>query len=789
MSFKPFYISSFEQESGESQYFEPFLIPEKAFQKLEDAVCWRGRILKRPGSRFLGRLRREVLTTTLTNQALGATYDVVDILSDAAIDLRAPAGALPETYAEIEPGSVSITVGGVTFSDSNLDGVLVGVPGTNSGTINYVTGALHLDFDPLNPIVVATNVDITFFYFPALPVMGLQRRESSSINDEQPIAFDTKYAYTISGTKFVELPSVAATTWNSDDWNLFWAHNYYINTTGRLYWVTNNNVGATPDPIRYYDGSTWTTFNPLLDGAGNRLQQCKVLISYKNRLIAMNTWEGNALPGTNYPNKIRWSANGDPTGANAWRENIVGQGGYLVAPTNEAIISAAFIRDTLLVKFERSSWKIVYTGNENLPFVFQKINTDLGCESPFSLVTFDKGVLAVGDKGITVDDSVNVARIDRSVPNVVFNIRNDENGNERVYGTRDFVSELTYWSYPDGSTSGPKPKFPNKVLVYNYINETWAKFNDSYTCYGDFQKLQNLTWADYADPHSEQWQMLNFPWNSGVSDALFPDKIGGNQQGFVSVITTAIDPQAANDTSLAIFAIDGTSVPCKITVPNHNLETGDFIKIAGIIGDGGGSGTNPNVLNNVPLSSSGSNLIFQVLYVNKDELALYKLESGSFVPVDIGGASYTGTYIGSGEVAILNKFDIITKEFSPFYVEGGQCRLGYVDFFLDRTEAGQFTANIFVDSSPYLSMNRDTTALVGTNVVSTAPENLSLIPYQELQAKIWHRVFAQTISQNFTIELTISDEQMADSEIDASSFDFTLHAMAFYLSQNARLVQ
>jgi hypothetical protein len=794
VSFKPFYINAFEQESGESQYYEPFLIPDKAFQKLEDAICWRGKILKRPGNKLLGRLRRELVKVTLTNQANGASYDVADVLDDTAIDVRDPAaGTTKEPYAEIEPGTVIITVGAITLTDPGKDGVLVGVPATHSGTINYVTGALHLAFNPA--LGIATNVTITFFYYPALPVMGLQRREASTVNNEQPIAFDTKYAYTIFGLKFIELPSAAATTWRGYDWNLFWAWNYYVNASGRMYWVTNNNTGAFPDPIRYYDGTTWTTFNPAITAAGSKLQQCKVLVSYKDRLIAMNTWEGAALPGTNYQNRVRWSVNGDPTGATAWRDDIIGQGGYKAAPTNEAIVSASFIRDTLLIKFERSSWKLIYTGNKNDPFYFQKINTDLGCESTFSLVSFDKGVLAIGDKGITMDDSVNVSRIDKNVPNAVFNIRNDENGDERVYGTRDFVSELTYWSYPDGTTSGVVPTFPNKVLVYNYINETWAKFNDSYTCYGDFQKLQTLTWADYSDVDHDFWSNLGFAWGAGVSDALFPDKIGGNQQGFVSIITPATSPGSSNDTTLSITKIDGTRNPCRITVPNHNLQSNQFIKIVGVIGDGGVSATNPEALNNVPIAHAGSNLIYKVFRISAHEVDLYKLVSGSFVTVDIGSAAYTGTYIGGGEIVVLNSFNIITKEFSPFYEQGSQCRLGYVDFFITRTESGQFTADLLVDSCPFFSMNKNTpsllgaTTLTGTNVVSTAPENLTLAPYQEFQSKIWHRTFTHTISQNFTLKLTLSDEQMANSTIDASRFPFAMHSIAFYLSPNARLVQ
>src|SRR3989304_10319510 len=157
MSYKPFYIANFEENRGLFQFFQPFLIPEKAFPKLEDAFAYRGTIRRRIGFTFLGRLTRCYTTpVTLDVQANGASYSVADLLDDPSIDVRNPVTGLPETNAEIEPGSLEITVGAVTFADNGA-GVLVGTPGTNSGTVNYITGAITLSFSPA--LGVATDVD------------------------------------------------------------------------------------------------------------------------------------------------------------------------------------------------------------------------------------------------------------------------------------------------------------------------------------------------------------------------------------------------------------------------------------------------------------------------------------------------------------------------------------------------------------------------------------------------------------------------------------------------------
>jgi hypothetical protein len=786
MGYQPFYISNFDENGGLNNFYESFLTPEKAFQTLEDAMCWRGKVMKRPCITKIGRLRRDLGTQTFDNQATGGSYIVADIFSDPNIDLRAtiPALGLPEPYAEIQPTTVVITVSGRIFTDPMGNGVLTEAGGS-SGTINYVTGALSLTFAP--PFGGLHNVTVQFFYFPGLPVMSLNRREADNINDEQNIAFDTKYAYTTLMGQFIELPSGTKFTWNGADWQLFWTTNFYTKTIGlardKFFWATNYNAEniapSIRDHINYYDGSDWFLLEPHVNPT-TFLEQCKILIGYKSRLIAMNLWEGPDIYNVfHYPNKIRWSVNGDPTDINAWREDIPGQGSYLYAPTNEAIISVAFIRDILVVKFERSSWRLSYTGNENLPFVFQKIDTDLGSESPFSLITFGKGLLSVADKGITVDDGMSVNRIDTNIPQQVFKIKNNANGTDRVYGIRDFVSELAYFSFPSFNTV----KFPDRVLVYNYNNATWAIFKDSFTCYGNYQRDSDETWAAFTDERYDTWAALYQTWNEGATSALVPNIAAGNQAGFVSALTPAIAPATVNSPTLFINALDVASIPCRITVPNHNLETGTFIKISGVLGI---SPLNPSILNNIPFP--GMNLIYRVTVIDQNTLSLEVWDTVALVFDGLDISAYVGDYIGGGVITVLNRFDIITKEFSPFYETSGQCRLGSVDFFTSTTPTGEFIAEIYINSNLSISMT-DQPSVLGTNIVFTKPENNALIPYQQFQEKIWHRMYIHAIAQNFTLEMTMSDEQMGRPDLDMSTEIFTLHALAFYLSKNARLVQ
>jgi hypothetical protein len=61
------------------------------------------------------------------------------------------------TNTPVVPGSVTITVGTITFTDPEEDGILVGDPPANTGTIDYETGAITLTFNPALAMDTAVN--------------------------------------------------------------------------------------------------------------------------------------------------------------------------------------------------------------------------------------------------------------------------------------------------------------------------------------------------------------------------------------------------------------------------------------------------------------------------------------------------------------------------------------------------------------------------------------------------------------------------------------------------------
>lgn len=674
MSLQPINLIGFDSQGGLKTNKKPFLIPDQAFQRLENAYAFRDRVRKREGVKFLGRLQRTLSGQTLGNTPAGPPNTVTfnDIFTTLGITGENP---------QIRVGSLVISVGApdtATFTDQGNGTFAVTGAGVASGSyIDYVTGKVVLQFTGLTG---GAAITANFSYYPGLPVMGIPQREIATLNTQQTIWFDTKYAYVWSGTAFTEF--IVGTSWDGTDSDFFWTTNYRgVNPEDRLFFATNfKNTAA--NPMRYTDGTTWTTFAPLVD-ATHILFQARILIPYFGRLLAFNVWEGtNIGSSVNIFNRCRFSQIGSPVAADAWRSDQFGKGGFLDAPTNEAIISATFLNNTLIVFFERTTWQLRYVGEYGLPFIWERIASDLGSESTFSSVLFNQNILSIGDKAITAADATGVARIDLEIPDEIFAFQNANNGPLRVQGIRDYQKELVYWCYADAFTQaapGTDVTFPNKVLVYNYRNNTWAIFRDNVTAFGTFQETTDITW----DSQVVYWDSEIVTWDDFDTQSRFPLIISGNQQGFVNFYQiqgpqgTAIVP-ANEQPSLSITGVSLSGNDVILTIVNHNLLQDEIIYLSNLMFI--------NSSTFLPVTTNLNDQLYKVQVVTSDTVRLSKWDfesqryynNFSYTP-DLS----TSTYIGGGLATLFPAPAIQTKDFNPFQTQGTQTKLSYIDFLLD----------------------------------------------------------------------------------------------------------
>ena len=664
-----------------------------------------------------------------------------------------------EASAELRIGSIKVHVGAQVFSEPTTpNGTLSNGTG-GTGTINYVTGALTIQ---TAPVLAVTAVAITFSYYPCLPVMGLRTQELYSTSTTNLIAFDTVYSYFYNGGWEIFPAGSTPTLWSGSDSQFFWTTNYWVDKSNfKVFWATNFNT-STPDPIRYTNGQSgtaWYDFAPIINAGGDTLINCLAMLPFRGRMCVFNTIEKSFATNipVAYPNRIRWAAIGNPFTvtspivtvttpgqANAWKDDIRGKGGFLDIPTSEAITSVGFVRDNLVIYCERSTWQLRYTGRSIAPFQIEKVNSELGAASTFSAVQFDTSLVGVGDKGIVECDSYQSRRIDVKIPDLVFYFSNENGGTIRVQGIRNFFQKLAFWIYP---LFGTKAIYPNRRLVYNYENDSWAIFTDSLTSLGTFQPIDNKKWIDFAELEpGNTWELQNYPWFDRPAD--FPAVVGGNQQGYVEIL----DQQVSNDESLTITSITGRdTMVTLVKVNNHNLENGQVIEISGILPISSFANLNYGIFSIIQDSSDPANVI---------QLWKYNPATGQFNTPQVDPSA--GIYIGGGQIAIRDNFSITSKKFN--YMDNGQAfQLGYIDILLANTEAGGISLNVYNDydnnqtsNDPFENSTNDTffNQVVPTNV------NLGT----DGGSKNWKRVICPTNANFVTIEWTLSNLQMVGPE-------------------------
>lgn len=248
------YIGNFAKGLTTSRL--PFVIDNDAFPTMYNFYSWRGRAKRKRGTIFLGQLEIQRQIAAMPNSWQLPSFNLVG-----------GAGNLITQYslggtASISPTTISLLIGGQTYTDLMEDGTLQGSAG-GTGTINYATGDFTITGGGASAVVGF------FSYFPGLPVMGLQDFDYISIPNLPNVstiypfllAFDTDYAYQVNQGMaqvfFYDVSYYKVTNnpviWTGADYQLFWTTNYQS-----ALWATNNKPGFNFKPLTNVAGVSVT---------------------------------------------------------------------------------------------------------------------------------------------------------------------------------------------------------------------------------------------------------------------------------------------------------------------------------------------------------------------------------------------------------------------------------------------------------------------------------------------------------------------------------------------------
>lgn len=235
-----------------------------------------------------------------------------------------------------------------------------------------------------------------------------------------------------------------------DDTNFIWFDNW----KGIAYFTNNK------DQIRKYDGSYVTKFNIDLDvegGPDNDVDTCLLIFHMKGRIILLRTTER----ATAHYQRLRWFEINSITAKD---------GKYTDAPRDDWIMGADFIGSELIVWFERGVMKIVYTGDPDTPFRWEEVDSVEGCYATMSLAPFANEIIAVGPTRFLTCDGREVTNIDDKIPDLLLTFKQTAIG----YCYALVIEELRQLLISYASASSDKP---DKALVMNYEENNFAIFN------------------------------------------------------------------------------------------------------------------------------------------------------------------------------------------------------------------------------------------------------------------------------------------------------------------------
>lgn len=758
MTHSPQTINKFETGLVQNQPNQ--ILVNDAFPVLYNALVFRNTVRRRLSWKLVGRLTRSYADESIGNSGASVwSFNIYTLL-----------GISGEANAAIDIGTVIIKIGAIEFTDQG-DGTLTSPTIGNSGTINYATGDIALTHTAGAGIASTA----TLSYFPALPAMGVFDRNNAS-NAFENIFMDTKYTYRfVPSSGFSQFPTGA--TWTLNDFNLPSPQNYWQDLNNLpIFWITNIK-GPTGDPIRYTNAqTTWYDFTPGIDGtavapnppnATNFLFQAKFLIPFRGRLFAFNTLEGPTI-GTsiNYTNRIRCSANTTPFDSasaiitqfnqTAWSDVVPGQGYQQDLPTTEPIIGAWSVMNQIVIKTSTKTWVLTHTGISVAPFKVDLLDDNEGSTSGFSASNMGSYITDVGSRTINNSSPVSVQSIDQKILNFVFSINRDNSGLSRVYSIRDFINRISSFIYPFQPMGANPVKFPNRRLIYNYDNKSWAIYQDSLTCLGYFRENLSITWAE-AD---FTWAEADFTWSQNSNNE--PLTCAGNQQGFIGILDSAVEEGA----SLFLTNVTRPSATeaATFTSPDSNLEDDDVVEISGIVGDFS--------------SLNGSVGQVQTIDSNNFYLFSYDPNTGRFsTPVVIPNA---GTYIGGGLLTVRRNFNIVTKAFN-FIEEGQSMHISYVDTLVNTNPGVDVQLGVYasLDNSNAVNLipeNITDFSLFGNKVSLSNP---TTYPLNEVN----NRSLVNQRANMLTLEFSLSDETLAS---DNFGTPFVLSSMTLWTRRAGR---
>jgi len=622
--YEPRLIAPFSK-SGLNKYYKPWLIGEEAFPNIQDAYAWRGTLRKREGYTFFASLPNSdkpvqglkvfinpitlgesLIAYSKTKSYLynvgGAVFN--DITFVAQQDQATPAGTAFNWSNGDNDYFWTSNYANSLWSTNNLPNISNSGPNDHIKYWNGTPGVLNVSggWSTNWPIVSgSTTLDGALIILPykgRLVVLNTFEAGVQYQSRARWTQIGTPYAGDRQPTSISNITAANPAVVTSANHGLYNGQSVYLTGVKGTMGPKINETTSVATVL------TVNTFSVPIDTTG---------LTYTSGGFA----QGCGVPPAGFFND----------GA-AWRSDIPGRGGFIDADTSQQIVSADIVKDTLIVFFQRSTWRLRYTGNEILPFIWERLNTQYGAESTYSNIAFDDSILAFSRYGWIAADTNDVGRIDEEIPDDSFAVESTDgnlSGLTRVQGIRDYYRQFAYWTYPSiGQTAA------NQIYAYDYLTRKWFIFNPTVPMrtFGTYRTNNNITWSTLINPGpvppadswenyssaSDQWRFFDLGAN-----ANFPFILGGDANGNIYTMFEFMRSPTSDNGTYFPFTIEtkdfnpyiSKGVRCRLAYADLYITTmyGGQITVQHFVDDG----ADPIYTKQVDLYARGANFITNII--------------------------------------------------------------------------------------------------------------------------------------------------------------------------------
>lgn len=215
------------------------------------------------------------------------------------------------------------------------------------------------------------------------------------------------------------------------------------------------------DPIQTYTLGVSTKFADLHATA----PQARYITQVRDFVVVGNTYD--ATDG-NVPNRVRWSAIGDPTAS--WAVSASTQADYEDLNSAKGWVQGVVGGEYGVVFQESAISRMTYVGSPAV-FQFDEVESERGCYIPRSIVQVGHLIFYISEDGFYVFNRESSTPIGAGKVDKTFFNDFDENYKDRVTAAADPINKLIIWAYPSTSaTSGN----PDKLIIYNWKDNRWS---------------------------------------------------------------------------------------------------------------------------------------------------------------------------------------------------------------------------------------------------------------------------------------------------------------------------